>query len=183
MHKPRFLSILSRNCCQGRKQSSQCFSGSWRLDKAVAVLKQNSQPPRQHFLHPHKSQPPVPAPSQSEVLRFTPNRIVQTSHHEKKVELERRAGCFVIAVALERPGQYESKETQMKCCSSCWMLVNLIAFATMHYCEVNRERVSRAGGRCNRLMAEKEKEVEALVPILTQLKLRIRWWLKHCWVS
>lgn len=50
----------------------------------------------------------------------------------------------------------------------------------MHYCEVNRERVSRAGGRCNRLMAEKEKEVEALVPILTQLKLRIRWWLKHC---
>lgn len=28
MHKPSFLSILSRNCCQGRRQSSQCFSGS-----------------------------------------------------------------------------------------------------------------------------------------------------------
>ncbi len=50
------------------------------------------------------------------------------------------------------------------------MLVNLIAFATMHYCEANRERVSRAGGRCNRLMAETEKEVEAFIPTLTPLK-------------
>lgn len=50
------------------------------------------------------------------------------------------------------------------------MLVNLIAFATMHYCEANRETASRAGRRCNRLMAKTEKEVEALIPTLTQLK-------------
>lgn len=52
------------------------------------------------------------------------------------------------------------------------MLVNLIAFATMHYCEANRERVSRAGGRCNRLMAETEKDVEAFIPILTPTNLQ-----------
>ena len=38
------------------------------------------------------------------------------------------------------------------------MLVNLIAFAKMHYSEANGETVSCAGGRHNRLMNAMDKE-------------------------
>lgn len=74
-----------------------------------------------------------------------------------KVEAEGGAGCLLLPLPWRGNGENESKKTQIECCSCCWMLVNLIAFATMHYCEASRERASLAGGRCNRLMAKNWK--------------------------
>lgn len=87
-----FPADWTRNCRRGREQSRQCFSGARRLDKAGAVLKQNSQPPRQHFLHPQPVTTSSPLPGQN-AHRFTLNRTAGTSHHEgnKSGDGKRRA--------------------------------------------------------------------------------------------
>ena len=98
-------------------------------------------------------------------------RTAQRSHWAT-AEVEGKAGCLLGGRCLgEEQRTYERKNAHGGLCSSCWMLVNLIAWATMHYCQANRETVSRAGERHDRLMAgKKKKEEEALIPILTQLK-------------
>lgn len=87
-----FPADWTRNCRRGREQSRQCFSGARRLDKAGAVLKPNSQPPRQHFLRPQPVTTSSPLPGQN-AHRFTVNRTAGTSHHEgnKSGDGKRRA--------------------------------------------------------------------------------------------
>lgn len=60
-----FSADLTRNCCQGREQSCQCSSGTRRLDKAVAVLKQNSQSLSTALSSPTSVMTSSPLPGQS----------------------------------------------------------------------------------------------------------------------
>lgn len=69
-----------------------------------------------------------------------------------------------VSVRQRRAMRTPEQEKQTECFRSCWTLVNLIAFATMHYCKANRETVSCAGGASNRLMAQREGRLRPTFP-------------------
>lgn len=131
-----FCQFYPRNCCQGREQGSQCYSGTRRLDKAVAVVEAERERERLttpstalffFFFHPHQSRPRPPSPfppHPGQSTWFNPEQNAAWGshhyHHHHPRAWKRRwwwdGRVFVRTVAVERNERIWEQETQMECC-------------------------------------------------------------------